>query len=108
VKLIADLGTGVASETEVARIERHDFADLETVGLTLDDGKRRRRHMGLVVIAPRLSTCGSSPSIADAASQAPGPKREVIRSLSGGRRLTGKLTSFDPTRALGGQVRIAV
>ena len=32
VKLIAELGMGVVSETEVARIERDDFAVPETVG----------------------------------------------------------------------------
>ena len=34
------LGPGIVSETEVARIERDDFAVPETVGLTLDKGKR--------------------------------------------------------------------
>lgn len=33
VKLVADLGSGIVSETEVARIERDDFAVAETVGL---------------------------------------------------------------------------
>ena len=40
VKLIAELGSGIVSETEVARIERDDFAVAETVGLTLGEGKR--------------------------------------------------------------------
>ena len=40
VKLISELGSGILSETEVARIERDDFAVAETVGLTLDEGKR--------------------------------------------------------------------
>jgi uncharacterized protein YjiS (DUF1127 family) len=40
VKLIAELGSGIVSETEVARIERDDFAVAETVGLTPDEGKR--------------------------------------------------------------------
>jgi hypothetical protein len=39
VKPIAELGSGIVSETEVARIERDDFAVVETVGLTLDEGK---------------------------------------------------------------------
>ena len=40
VKLVAELGSDMVSETEVARIERDDFAVAETVGLTLDEGKR--------------------------------------------------------------------
>ena len=39
VKVVADLGLGAVSETEVARIERADFAVPETVGLSLDEGK---------------------------------------------------------------------
>ncbi|HME20535.1 MAG TPA: hypothetical protein VKI44_04100 [Acetobacteraceae bacterium] len=40
VKLIAELEPGIVSETEVARVERDDFAVPETLGLTLDEGKR--------------------------------------------------------------------
>jgi len=40
VKLIAELEPGIMIETEVARIERDDFAVPETLGLTLDEGKR--------------------------------------------------------------------
>ena len=40
VKLIAELEPGIVSETEVARIERDDFAVPETLGLTLDEGKQ--------------------------------------------------------------------
>jgi len=40
VKVVADLGSGVLSETEVARIERDDFAVPESVGLRLDEGKQ--------------------------------------------------------------------
>jgi hypothetical protein len=40
VKLIAELASDIVSETEVARIERDDFAVVETVGLMLDEGKR--------------------------------------------------------------------
>jgi hypothetical protein len=40
VKLIAELEPGVVSETEVARIERDDFAVPETLGRTLDEGKQ--------------------------------------------------------------------
>jgi hypothetical protein len=37
VKLIAELAPGIVSETEVARIERDDFAAPETLDLTLDE-----------------------------------------------------------------------
>jgi hypothetical protein len=40
VKVVADLGSGAVSETEVARIERDDFAVPETVGLSLDESKQ--------------------------------------------------------------------
>jgi len=40
VKVVADLGTGAVSGTEVALIERDDLAVPETVGLRLDEGKR--------------------------------------------------------------------
>jgi hypothetical protein len=35
MKLIAELESAIVSETEVARIEREDFAVPETLGLTL-------------------------------------------------------------------------
>ena len=40
VKLVAELEPGLASQSEVARIERDDFAVPETVGLTLEEGKQ--------------------------------------------------------------------
>jgi hypothetical protein len=40
VKIVADLGSGAVSETEVARIERDDFAVPEAVGLRLSEGKQ--------------------------------------------------------------------
>jgi hypothetical protein len=56
MKLIAERGSGIVSETEVARIERDDFAVADTVGLTLGDGKRltaaTRRRL-FVVRSPR-------------------------------------------------------
>ena len=40
VKLVADSGDGSATEIEVGRIEREAWGDLETMGLSLDEGKR--------------------------------------------------------------------
>jgi hypothetical protein len=39
-KPVAELGSGIVSETEVVRIERDDFTVSETVGLTLDEGQQ--------------------------------------------------------------------
>ena len=41
VKLVAETAGGPATEIEVARIERDPYAQLETLGLTLEDGKQR-------------------------------------------------------------------
>jgi len=64
VKLIAELGSGTVSETEVARIEHDDFAVAETVGLTLDEGVVLPKMMGrlnqgkqMVPIAANLGGC---------------------------------------------------
>ncbi len=40
VKLIAELEPGVATETELARIERGEEAGLADLGLRLEEGKR--------------------------------------------------------------------
>jgi hypothetical protein len=40
VKLVAEMGNGPAMEVEVARIERDPHARPETLGLTLEEGKR--------------------------------------------------------------------
>ena len=42
VKLVAELGLDLLSETEVGRIERDDRVISETPGLTLDESKRLR------------------------------------------------------------------
>lgn len=42
VKLIAKPVSGIVTETEVARIEREDFAPPETLGLAPDVGERFR------------------------------------------------------------------
>ena len=58
VKLIAELGSGVVSETEVARIERDDFAVAETVGLTLDEGKRLTAAKQVEIVRAQVATMG--------------------------------------------------
>jgi hypothetical protein len=58
VKLVAELEPGVVSETEVARIERNDFAVPETVGLTLDEGKRLMADTQAEIVRAQVSTMG--------------------------------------------------
>jgi hypothetical protein len=58
VKLIAELEPGVVSETEVARIERDDFAVPETVGLTLDEGERLTAAIQAEIVRAQVSTMG--------------------------------------------------
>ena len=58
VKLVADLGSGIVSETEVARIERDDFAVAETVGLTLDEGKRLTASTQAEIVRAQVAAMG--------------------------------------------------
>jgi hypothetical protein len=58
VKLVAELEPGVVSETEVARIERDDFAVEETLGLTLDEGKRLMATAQAGIVRAQVSTLG--------------------------------------------------
>jgi hypothetical protein len=56
LKLIAELEPGVVSETEVACIERDDFAVPETLGLTLDEGKRLMAAIQVEIVRAQVST----------------------------------------------------
>jgi hypothetical protein len=58
VKLIAEVGSGIVSETEVARIERDDFAVAETVGLTLDEGKRLTTATQAEIVRAQVASMG--------------------------------------------------
>ncbi len=58
VKLVAELETGSVSETELARIERDDFAVLETLGLTLDKSKRLVAAARAEVVRAQVATMG--------------------------------------------------
>ena len=40
LKLEADFGAGSTTESEVGRLEREAWADIETLGLSLNEGKR--------------------------------------------------------------------
>ena len=58
VKLIAELELGIVSETEVARVERDDFAVPETLGLTLEEGKRLMAATQAEIVRAQVSTMG--------------------------------------------------
>ena len=47
VKLVTELGPGVTSETELARIERGEEVGPADLGLRLEEGKRLREHAKL-------------------------------------------------------------
>ncbi len=62
-KLIAKLVSGIVTETEVARIEREDFAPPETLGLAPDVGERFRwcEHCGTQATSPiKLPKCNKN------------------------------------------------
>ena len=58
VKLVAELEPGNVSETEVARIERDDYAVSETLGLTLDESKRLTAATQAAIVRAQVSTMG--------------------------------------------------
>ena len=58
VKLVAELEPGIVSETEVARVERDDFAVAETLGLTLDEGKHLMAATQAEIVRAQVRTMG--------------------------------------------------
>ena len=58
LKLVAELEPGMASETELARIERDDFAVEETLGLTLDEGKQLMAAAQAAIVRTQVSIMG--------------------------------------------------
>jgi hypothetical protein len=58
VKLVADFGAGPATEIEVARIEREDWAVPETLGLTLVEGKQLTVAIQTEMVRAQASTMG--------------------------------------------------
>jgi hypothetical protein len=59
MKLVADFGDGEATETEVARIEREDWALPETLGLTLVEGKQLTAAIQTEMVRAQASMMGS-------------------------------------------------
>ena len=63
VKVVADLGSGTVSETEVARIERDDFAVPESVGLRLDEGKQLTAAIQAEIVRAEAAVMGEVPVV---------------------------------------------
>jgi hypothetical protein len=60
VKLVAETGGGPATEIEVARIERALYARPETLGLTLEEGKRIASAVQREVVQAQASVMGEN------------------------------------------------
>jgi hypothetical protein len=58
VKLVADFGAGPATDIEVARIERENWAVPETLGLTLVEGKQLTAAVQTEMVRAQASTTG--------------------------------------------------
>ena len=58
VKLVAELEPGVATETEVARIERGDEVGLADLGLRLEEVKRLTTALQVEIVTAQVATAG--------------------------------------------------
>ena len=58
VKLVAELGPDLVSETEVGRIERDDRVTPETLGLTLDESKRLVAAAQVEIVRAQVAVMG--------------------------------------------------
>jgi hypothetical protein len=118
LKVVAEIEPGVVSETEVACIERDDFAVEETLGLTRDEGKQVMAAVQAGIVRAQVSTMGERFRWCEhcgAKLQSKGYYPATFRSVFGGvgvriRRLRacrrhaerGKPKSFATTFATGG------
>ena len=58
VRLVAELGTEIVSETEVGRIERDDQVTPETLGLALEEGKRLVAAVQAEIVGAQVTVMG--------------------------------------------------
>jgi hypothetical protein len=87
VKLEADFGDGPVTEIEVGRIEREAWADPETRGLSLAEGKRLTAAIQTEVVRTQASIMGERfRCCGHCGSELPskGYRRMAFRSLFGG------------------------
>ena len=58
VKLVAELEPGVATETEVARIERGEEVGLAELGLRLEEAKRLTAALQTEIVTAQVTAAG--------------------------------------------------
>jgi hypothetical protein len=86
VKLVAELEPGVATETEVARIERGEEVGLAELGLRLEEAKRLTAALQAEIVTAQVATAGERPRPCAACGQmlvSKGHYRATFRSLFG-------------------------
>jgi hypothetical protein len=86
VKLVAELAPGVATETEVARIERDEEAGLVDLGLRLEEVKRLTAALQAEIVTAQVTTVGERRRWCAACGQllaSKGHYRATFRSLFG-------------------------
>ena len=87
VKLVAELEPGVATETEVARIERDEEAGLADLGLRLEEAKRLTAALQAEIVPAQVTTVGRAPPLVRGLRAACWPARAItgatFRSLFG-------------------------
>ncbi len=86
VKLVAELEPGVATETEVARIERGEEAGLAELGLRLEEAKRLTATLQAEIVTAQVATVGERRRWCAACGQplaGKGHYRATFRSLFG-------------------------
>ena len=86
VKLVAELEPGVATETEVARIERDEEAGLVDLGLRLEEAKRLTAALQAEIVPAQVATVGERRRWCAACGQllaSKGHYRATFRSLFG-------------------------
>ena len=74
VKVVADLGSRAVSETEVARIERDDYAGPETVGLSLNESKQLTAAIQAEIVRCQAAVMGERFRGASTAGQSSGAR----------------------------------
>ena len=86
VKVITELEPGVATEAEVARIERGEEAGLAELGLRLEEAKRLTAALQAEIVTTQVATAGERPRPCAACGQmlvSKGHYRATFRSLFG-------------------------
>jgi hypothetical protein len=86
VKVITELEPGVATEAEVARIERGEEAGLAELGLRLEEAKRLTAALQAEIVTAQVATAGERPRPCAACGQmlvSKGHYRATFRSLFG-------------------------